>query len=144
MRRKEPIKNIMSTDPYTVQKGEPLSHVRQLLVEHSYLHHVPILDGKRLVGILSSTDLAALSLEAYGTDPRLSDNLLDTRFKVEGVMHQPIYLSKDETVRDAARLLNTGRFHSLPVVDNETDRNLVGIVTSTDLVRFLNGVLSNK
>jgi len=144
MRRKEPIKTIMTTNPHFVQRGEPLSHVRQLLAEHSYLHHVPVVDGKRLVGILSSTDLISLTLEAYGTDPRLSDKLLDSQFTVESAMHKQVtYLTQDETIRDAARLLNTGRFHSLPVVDNDKDRNLVGIVTSTDLIRFLNGVLNN-
>jgi CBS domain-containing protein len=37
-------------------------------------------------------------------------------------------------VRDAARILAEANFHALPVVDGE---NLVGIVTSTDLLKFL-------
>ena len=39
------------------------------------------------------------------------------------------------TVEDAARVLSDGGFHSVPVVDDKG--NLEGIVTSTDLIRFL-------
>ena len=84
-------------------------------------------------------------MEAFGTDPRLSDELLDSQFKLADVMSKDvIFLTQTETVWDAARLLSTGNFHALPVVDNEADRKLVGIVTSTDLVHFLSDSFAKK
>ena len=46
-----------------------------------------------------------------------------------------ITLNKDQSIRDAAELLAEGTFHSLPVVDE--DDKLVGMVTSTDLIKHL-------
>ncbi|TLD40129.1 MAG: CBS domain-containing protein [Candidatus Jettenia ecosi] len=47
----------------------------------------------------------------------------------------PKFLDINSTVRKAAHLLSDGVFHSLPVVDK--DNNLIGIITSTDLIRYL-------
>ncbi|MCA9647487.1 MAG: CBS domain-containing protein, partial [Myxococcales bacterium] len=44
-------------------------------------------------------------------------------------------LKTTDSVRDAAGELAGGSFHALPVVDGEN--RLQGIVTSTDLVRYL-------
>jgi CBS domain-containing protein len=38
-------------------------------------------------------------------------------------------------VRNAVQIFAEGKFHSLPVVDN--DDNLVGIVTTTDVIRYV-------
>lgn len=47
----------------------------------------------------------------------------------------PVVLTHDATLREAADQLNSGAFHSLPVVTQ--DRVLIGIVTSTDLIQHL-------
>ena len=39
-------------------------------------------------------------------------------------------------IRDAAEILAKGEFHSLPIVDTD-DTTLLGMVTSTDLIRHL-------
>lgn len=46
-----------------------------------------------------------------------------------------VVLTQKDTVRRASELLMSGKIHSLPVIDE--DHNLVGIVTSTDLIRYL-------
>ena len=51
------------------------------------------------------------------------------------MQNHPVTIGVEGTVRDAARLLSTGGFHSLPVVGY--DGRLQGIVTSTDLIRLL-------
>jgi CBS domain-containing protein len=47
---------------------------------------------------------------------------------------EPVTIPVSGTVRDAANVLSRGEFHSLPVVDG---RKLAGMVTSTDLIRYL-------
>ncbi len=135
MKRNEPIKTIMSPDVTTVNVTQKLSEVRRLMSEQE-IHHVPVVSGRKLVGIISSTDMVRLSFSAYGADERAVDAVLDHEFAIDKVMKtELVTLKSSESVRDAARQLRSGQFHSLPVVDD--DGTLVGIVTSTDLIRYL-------
>ena len=135
MKKNESITKVMTSDVRTVHTGQKLSEVRRLMGEAS-IHHVPVVSGKALVGILSSTDLMRLSVETYGADERSMDAMLDHQFDIEAVMKSdPVTLTTKATVRDAAVILSEGTFHSLPIVDAEGA--LAGIVTSTDLIRYL-------
>lgn len=134
MRRNERITTIMTAEPTTVQVGQPLSEVSRLMHEGGF-HHLPVLDGTRLVGILSSTDLLRVSYE-YGTDARQTDAVLDHTVALKDLMKGDITtLSHEGTVRDAVTVLSEGAFHSLPVVDG--DGHLVGIATTTDVLRYM-------
>ena len=135
MKRNEPIKSIMTSGPLTVNLTQKLSEVRRMMVEQD-IHHVPVVSGSRLVGLLSAPDMVRLSFSAYGADERAVDAMLDHEFSIDKVMKtELVTLQDNNTVRDAAGKLREGTFHSLPVVDAEG--NLVGIVTSTDLIRYL-------
>ena len=135
MRKNDPITNLMVTDVTTVQVGQPVSHVRQLFSKNTF-HHIPVLDGQTLVGMVSSLDIVKLTFDAYDTDARTMDAVLDQTFKLEDVMTRDLVtVSHKDTVRRAVNLLSDGNFHSLPVV-GENDE-LKGIVTSTDLIKYL-------
>jgi CBS domain-containing protein len=135
MKRNEPISHIMSKDVLTVHVAQKLSEVRALLLEHG-IHHIPVVSGTRLVGMISATDMMRLSLAAYGGDERSLDTVLDHQFSIEGVMSKELVtLDKKGSVRDAAAKLRGGHFHGLPVVDDEG--NLEGLVTTTDLINYL-------
>jgi len=131
-----PVRRLMVTDPITVPAAAPLSRVRALLAEHAF-NHVPVVSERGgLVGILSSADLARVSLDAWVSDPATVSAELDASFDLAAVMtHEPVTVSPDSTLRRAAELLADGGFHSLPVVD--ADGILVGMLTSTDLLRHL-------
>lgn len=135
MRKNESITQIMSEDVLSVHTKQKLSEVRSLLAEHR-IHHVPVTSGSRLVGMLSSTDMMRLNVEAYGTDDRSLNAMLDHQFSIEDVMQTDLVtMTEKQQVRDAAEILANNPFHSIPVVDDS--QNLKGIVTSTDLIRYL-------
>lgn len=135
MKRNESIKTLMTREVVTVQLGEAPSKVRAVL-QAGRFHHLPVLDGKRLVGIISSVDFMRASLAAWGTDERSLDALLDAQLRLSDLMRaDPKTVRETATVRDAAQGLAHGEYHSLPVVD--ASGALVGIVTSTDLIRYL-------
>jgi len=135
MKRNEPIKSIMASATTTVNVTQKLSEVRRLMADQQ-IHHVPVVSGTKLLGLISATDMVRLSFSAYGTDERAVDAMLDHEFSIDKVMNTDLVtLHEGSTIRDAAAELRNGRFHSLPVVDGED--NLLGIVTSTDLIRYL-------
>jgi CBS domain-containing protein len=46
----------------------------------------------------------------------------------------PIFLQESATIREAAEILSQGNFHAVPIVHGT---KLVGIVTTTDLIKYL-------
>jgi len=135
MKKNEPVSHIASSALVTVQVGQKLSDVRKLL-QANPIHQIPVVDGKKLVGLLSTVDLATLSLLGFGADERSDDAVLDSQFLIEKVMSKNLMTVKPTApIRQVAEILATGDFHAVPVVDNEG--NLEGIVTSTDLIRYL-------
>ena len=79
MKRNEPITKIMSTQLITVHHGDPVSKVRQLIRDQG-LHHVPVVSGDQLVGMLSSGDILKLNFGAVSGDERAVDAALDHAF----------------------------------------------------------------
>ena len=131
MKRNEAVTKIMSKQPLTVHTGMKLSEVRAMFSEHG-IHHLPVVSGEKLVGIISTTDIFRV---AFGSSGAEIDNTLDHTSSIEQVMSKnPATVATTDTVRTAAELLSEGAFHSLPVIEGE---KLVGIVTSTDLIKYL-------
>ena len=122
-------------DLVTVDIADNLSRARQLLSERA-IHHLPVLDDGKLVGILSSTDLLRLGVGTEYLDDDTLDARLDASFKIEQVMEKSLVTlrPKDPLLR-AAQLLHQESFHSLPVVDEVGE--LVGILTTRDLLGFM-------
>jgi CBS domain-containing protein len=133
MKRNESIRKIMTTEPVTVQLGQSLAEAYQILLQHDF-HHVPVLDGNRLIGLITSTDIGRVTY-SFGTDDRMASAVLDHTRTIADVMKTDLTsLPSTANVREAAEILGQGSFHALPIVD---DGVLVGIVTSTDLIRYL-------
>ncbi len=135
MKISDPVTHIMTSDVITVSTGNKLSEVRRLMV-HNSIHHVPVVDGRRLVGIVSYSDILELSFTEYVTDAKQRDAFLDERCTLSALMNSDVItVSNSATLRDVAKALAGGNIHSVPVVDGKG--HLSGIVTSTDLIRTL-------
>ncbi len=136
MKRNEPVSKIMSTHLVTVHHGDPVSKVRQLIREHG-IHHIPVVSGQKLVGIISNSDVLRVSFgDTFQADERAVDATLDHTMTIEQLMQKdPVAVRENTSIREAAQTLADGNFHSLPVVTD--GQKLVGLVTSTDLIRYL-------
>jgi len=64
-----------------------------------------------------------------------ADVMVYNTFTIGQVMKRNIVtVSTSNSIKEVAKILATQEFHALPVVDNNT---LVGIVTTTDLIKYL-------
>ncbi|GJQ23304.1 MAG: CBS domain-containing protein [Planctomycetia bacterium] len=125
MKHLDPISHVMTTNVKTVQISQKMSEVLRILAENQ-IHHVPVVDGRRLSGMISTTDIIRLNITVSTAD----------EWSIEEVMKRNLVtIDINDSVRKAAQLLSDGIFHSLPVINNE--RHLIGIITSTDLIRYL-------
>ena len=72
------------------------------------------------------------ALKAADMDKILS---LGQEFTIEQVMVKKIVcVNPSNSIKEVAEILSKSEFHALPVVDNN---NLIGIVTTTDLIKYL-------
>jgi len=135
MKKNESIKHIMSADIVSITVKDKVSSARKLM-EEKCVHHVPVMSGKKLMGIVSAVDIykASFSNSFAGADK--ADDVLDHTVNLEDVMTKNITTIKtSDTIRHAAGLLSTSNFNSLVVVDDSDE--VAGIVTSKDLISYL-------
>ncbi len=126
------VKNRMKRDPVTVKKDDSFRYALKLIRKEG-IKHLPVLDGKKLVGIVTDRDLRqaapspATSLEVHEL------NYLLERLKIEAIMTKKVITVAPETnLLDAAKLLFAHKIGCLPVVEHE---ELVGIITEGDILR---------
>ena len=123
-----PASRIMTQEPITIGPLQPVVDARALFDRHA-LHHLPVVEDGKLVGILSATDM----LKFFMLDPDAA--VLNSILVRQAMQVEPVVLPSTSNLRDAAEKLSAGSFHALPVV--EPDLTLVGIVTSSDLIDHL-------
>ena len=134
MRPDEPVSRIMTETVVAIEVDRPASEVLDCFLQYP-IHHLPVVRAGRLVGMLSSADV--MKLEFFM--PRVatqSARFLDSRVTIDRVMRTPVIrVSSVTSVAEAAERMVGAGVHALPVVD-EDDR-LLGIVTTTDVIRSL-------
>ena len=131
------VRDVMSREVSTVFEEDNLERVFTLLAPYRF-RHVPVVDGRRVVGILSQRDL--LQLTSQGLDrssaarAREARNLEQTF--VRDVMNQKVItIGPADSLAHAARLMLEHRIGALPVLDEQEE--LIGIVSESDLLRRL-------
>jgi CBS domain-containing membrane protein len=131
------VATIMTPNPKAITLNTSLSEVGKIFSK-GVIHHLPVVDGQELIGIVSYFDLIRVSFEqSFGvTDKKSVYAVLDNTLDVNAIMTKdPVCILSTGTIREAAEKLCTGSFHALPVVND--DHELVGIITSKDLINFL-------
>lgn len=135
-----PISRIMTPDPVTIGPGARVSDARALLVALR-VHHLPVVRGRELVGIVSTGDVRRYGPPGLFASASIVDARLDGYLVTEVMTAEPVTVSPDDPIEHAMDLLRLDSFSALPVVDG-TD--LVGIVTCADVLTYLGDVLRNR
>ncbi len=124
---------VMASAVLTIGPNEPITEAIRLFASYP-IHHLPVVDKSRVVGILSTADM--LKLEYFMPKGTIPAALLNNRFKVDMLMRTPVITATPfDTLTDAASRMSTKGIHALPVV-NEAN-HLIGIVTTTDIMQAL-------
>ena len=135
MKKNESIDKVLTREVVTTHTGQSVSDVRKVFAKEGF-HHMPVVSGKKLIGMITASDILGISVEGVPSDVRSMDAYLDHQFSIEKLMRQDLKtLPRKSTIAEAAEALSEGTFHAVPVVDD--DGNLEGLITSTDLIRFL-------
>jgi CBS domain-containing protein len=125
MRKKMPVRECMSHLPAETDRREPLSVVLRQMREQN-CHHIPIMDGPRVYGILSRQDLHELSLRSGKSSEDLVAGDVCTR--------DPLTVGPMTPIVEVAQSMLDLHVGSALIADGGV---LVGIFTSTDALRLI-------
>ncbi len=135
------VRDRMSEDPVVLGPNDTLRKARRLMLDNG-LRRLPVVENGRLVGIVTDRDVRQADISSVVVqERRYIDYILD-RIQVGGIMTpNPVCVTPDTPLKEAARIILERKFGGLPVV--EAGR-LVGIITETDLVRTLIELLEDR
>ena len=135
MKQKVPVSTIMTKNVVKLNLSDDLTKAESLFKKY-HIRHIPVVNSNKIVGMLSYTDLLRISFaDAIDDDEDVVDTTVYNMFTVEQVMAKKIVsISPETTIKEAAQILATKEFHALPVCEGEL---LVGIITTTDLIKYL-------
>jgi len=130
-----PVSNLMSTNLITVNAKDTLTKVKEIF-DTNNIHHLPVVDFKEIVGLISKTDLLYFLKGAKNlSEAEQQQNAVRLSFyNVKDIMTTKLAkLAPEDTVGTAITVFKENLFHALPIVKNE---ELVGILTTYDLLDF--------
>jgi CBS domain-containing protein len=134
MKKREPISHIMTKSVVTVNQNDDLKEVVTKLKSNS-IRHIPVVNGKEVIGIISRTDINRLTFGALFDGQDGADEAILDMLTISQIMtSKPKTVSSETVIKDLAEIFVKEEFHALPVVDNGV---LKGIVTTTDVIRYL-------
>ena len=117
------VRDVMTRRLVTIGPDAACHEARRLMDEHR-IRHLPVVAGARLLGMVSDRDVRSASASPGTVAGQI-------------MTPDPVTVTSDTRIEHAARIMLDARFGSLPVVDG----TLVGLVTSTDLLRAFVQVL---
>ena len=112
------LREIMSEAPESITAATSVAEARARM-RTAGIHHLVVLDGKSIAGVVSERDLRGARGDAAVAE------VMSTKIATA---------APDTTVREAANLLRGRAIGSLPIVDHG---RLVGIVTISDLLTLI-------
>ncbi|MCC6187078.1 MAG: CBS domain-containing protein [Chitinophagaceae bacterium] len=134
MKKREPVKHIMTENVLSVKEEDNLKDVVALFRKHTF-RHLPVTKGHEITGIISSTDINRLTFGALFENQEGADDAVLEMLSVPQVMtHKPQVIDTEMTIKEVAELFATQGFHALPVVEG---KELKGIVTTTDVIKYM-------
>ena len=106
-----------------------------LILRRTGFRHLPIVEGERVVGIITDRDIHRLAPSLLGQVTPEEYNEIFEKTRLERVMtRDPVTVPPAMPVRDAAAILQEKKLGCLPVVE---DGRLVGIITKADMLSVL-------
>jgi CBS domain-containing protein len=117
------VRDVMTSNPRAIDPGTPVVEAARLMRSED-VGSIPIVEGDRLVGIVTDRDIA-IKIVAEGKDAQTPVGEIASRDLVT--------IDPEQGLEEAARLMGQHQLRRLPVV--EEDGRLVGIVAQADIAQ---------
>lgn len=124
------ISDAMTANPHSIGKDQPLSVAERMMRQH-HIRHLPVLDGGRIVGIVSERDIElAMRFSSGGRTP------------VEDAMvADPYIVAPNMPVRTVARAMAEHRYGCAIIAEGT---RIAGVFTTVDALNAVGRLLENE
>lgn len=125
------VRNKMTANPFTVSPSQTVPEALEIITKHD-VKRLPVLKDGKLVGLVSSSDIANHS-PSKATSLSVGEiNYILAKTKISSIMKRdPITTTSGALLEEAATLMRRYDVGCLPVVD---DGKLVGIITESNML----------
>ncbi len=131
------VRDLMQEKIVTIGASDRLSTVEDIMTL-GRVRHMPVVQGGKLVGVVSERDLLRASLSNLtGFDSSERRAFLNGVEIARVMSAPPVVIEADAPIEHAALVMAERRIGCLPVMDGQM---LVGLLTETDLLRYFAGV----
>lgn len=132
------VRDVMSAPVVTIGIDETIARARDLFDEHRF-HHLPVVQGGLVVGILSDRDVLFALSPFVGKLAERRQDVATVEVHAHTIMTRNILtIGPEADLATAIRALLARGLSCLPVVDDQ--QRLVGIVSWRDLLgRYMRG-----
>ena len=126
------VREVMTRKVVTISENDTLASLESG-IERFRFRHLPVVDGKKLVGLVSHRDLLHASSSFLSSEAEQRNQLIHKQ-PAKLIMHTDLVtVGPDDSLVDAAKLMWEGKLGCLPVV--EDGDVLVGILTEADFLK---------
>ena len=117
----------------------PLDETMKLaddIMSLGHIRHLPVVKAGLLVGVVSQRDLLRSSLTTLLEHSDTDRELFQESIKVSEIMTPMARtIMPDSPISEAARIMLKHKISCLPVVSENRDREMIGLITETDLLQ---------
>ena len=133
------VRDIMVAELVTLHVDEELSLASDIM-NLARIRHLPIVEGERLVGIISQRDLFRASLASVmGYDyAETRDHLKSVSIR-DAMVSKVITVEPDTEIQEAGRIMLEEKIGCLPVIEDDTDSAQCFAGTDNQVVQDSNG-----
>jgi len=129
------IQDFMTKQVITIDVEDSMQKAIHLLEKHK-INMMPVLEGEKVVGVISDRDLKKASPSDATDLERHELKYLLNKIKIKDIMtRKVITVPPDFTIAEAAEVLLNNDISGAPVIDARG--RLVGIITNSDLYKAL-------
>lgn len=135
------VKERMTPNPITIQESASITELTQLMKENK-LKKVPVLNGTKLVGIVTDKDVDRVSPSGATTLSVFEIGALLAKTTVRDAMTRDVITCHpDSYIEDAAIKMRENRINALVVLAEE---KVVGIITESDMLDSFIAMLGGR
>ena len=123
------VKNFMTESPHAIGADQSLKFAHDRMTQWG-THHLPVLEGGQLVGVISERDIALISA--------VSPHQLETIVVEEAMAAEPYAVAPSDDIAVVVAHMLQHKYRTAVVMDHN---KVLGVFTSMDALRLLSKLL---